>query len=267
MTPVPVLEQVLGPLIVSIPAAGLTDSACTSDQRSVRWYVNDLFNTAQIEIAYSDASEVDAGMTVLVRNQTNGELRCARTGDGGTFRVAIPTSVGRGRSFQVLGRRTRRRLVQDLQHRPRALPARAITTWRQAATSFTPVATGGPGRARRPRLRAVPADVLPRGLLLAAPQEGLGLRWQTPDFRQLVSLSQAALDPADPANYARYYMLAARSGRFDGTLSAPRPGVAGGDHGGDDEVTTASGLAPRARRRGAAVPAAERRHVDADYAD
>jgi hypothetical protein len=46
------------------------------------------------------------------------------------------------------------------------------------------------------------------GSPLVAPQEGYGLRRQTPEFRRLMMLTQAALDPADPINFARHYMLA-----------------------------------------------------------
>lgn len=241
VTPVPVLEQVLGPLIVSIPAAGLTDSACTSDQRSVRWYVNDLFNTRQIEIACLDASELDVGMTVLVRDGTNGLLRCARTGTGGTFRVAIPVSVGDSITIQVLGAPDAVDSYGTCNNVAGVPAGRAITTWEQAATSFTPVATPGLTCTSTTGCAQFRQTFYPVGSPLVAPQEGLGLLRQTPDFRQIVSLSQAALDPADPVNYARYYMLRSLPA-LDGTPSAPRP-VLVVTTAGDDEVTTATGLA------------------------
>ncbi len=241
VTPVPVLEQVLGPLIVSVPAAGLTDSACTSEQRSVRWYVNDLFNTAQIEIACLDASELDVGMTVLVRNATNGELRCTRTGDGGTFRVAIPTSVGDAVAIQVLGAPDAVDSYQTCNTVEGAPVGRAIGTWEQAATSFTPVATAGLDCTSTTGCAQFRETFYPVGSPLVAPQEGLGLLRQTPDFRQIVSLSQAALDPADPMNYARYYMLRSLPA-LDGTPSAPRPLLVA-TTAGDNQVTTATGLA------------------------
>ncbi len=241
VTPVPVLEQVLGPLIVSVPAAGLTGSACTSDQRSVRWYVNDLFNTAQIEIACLDASELDAGMTVLVRNATNGELRCTRTGDGGTFRVALPTSVGDAVAIQVLGAPDAVDSYQNCNTVEGAPVGRAIGTWEQAATSFTPVATAGLDCTSTTGCAQFRETFYPVGSPLVAPQEGLGLLRQTPDFRQIVSLSQAALDPADPMNYARYYMLRSLPA-LDGTPSAPRPLLVA-TTAGDNQVTTATGLA------------------------
>ncbi len=65
VTPVPVLEQVLGPLIVAVPGhepLGLGVHERRSG--SVRWVVNDLFDTKEMEIACLDAAELDAGMTV-----------------------------------------------------------------------------------------------------------------------------------------------------------------------------------------------------------
>src|SRR5262249_12619545 len=51
-------------------------------------------------------------------------------------------------------------------------------------------------------------DFYPVGSPLVAPQEGLGLERQTPDFRRLMNLAQAALDPGDPINFARLYAIA-----------------------------------------------------------
>ena len=51
------------------------------------------------------------------------------------------------------------------------------------------------------------ATFYPVGSPLVAPQEGLGLSRQTPDFRRLVDLIQAAFDPADPINFAPYYAM------------------------------------------------------------
>jgi hypothetical protein len=241
VTPVPVLEQVLGPIIFAESASGLTDSACTSDQRSVRWWVNDLFNTRQIEIACLDASELDVGMTVQVKDATNGELKCARTGPGGTFRIAIPVSVGDSIAVQVLGQPDAVDSYATCNNVEGVAEGRSITTWEQGATSYTPVATAGltcPSTAGCAQYRET---FYPVGSPLVAPQEGLGLLRQTPEFRRIVTLSQAALDPADPMNYAPYYMLRSLP-KLDGTAQAPRPLLVV-TTAGDDEVTTATGLA------------------------
>ncbi len=57
VTPTPVLEQTLGPLIVAVPATsrppngGGNVTQCSSTQQSVRWVINDLFNSLEMEIA------------------------------------------------------------------------------------------------------------------------------------------------------------------------------------------------------------------------
>ncbi|HEY8086292.1 MAG TPA: hypothetical protein VIF09_00555 [Polyangiaceae bacterium] len=241
VTPTPVLEQVLGPLVIARPASGRSDTACTADQRSVRWVLNDLFQSKEVEIACLNAAELDEGMTVLVRDDANSEIRCARTTAGGSFRVPIPVSAGDPIAIQVLGAPDAVDSYKTCNSRPGAPVARSITTWEQQAASYGPVgdptitcsATSGCAQFR--------ATFYPVGSQLVAPQEGLGLRRQTPDFRQLVTLSQAAVDPADPFNYARYYMLRSLPS-LDGSPQAPRPLLVA-TTAGDDEVTTASGLA------------------------
>ena len=47
--------------------------------------------------------------------------------------------------------------------------------------------------------------VFPAGQPLVAVSKGLGRDRQTPDFRRLLSIAQAVIDPADPATWARHY--------------------------------------------------------------
>jgi len=118
---------------------------------------------------------------------------------------------------------------------------RAIETWEQAAKTYTGVATDGltcPSDAGCAQFRET---FYPVGTALVAPQEGIGMPRQTPDFRQLAQLSQAALDPADPFNYAPHYMLSPLP-NVDGSPGAPRPLLVV-TTAGDNEVTTATGLA------------------------
>jgi hypothetical protein len=241
VTPVPVLEQVLGPLVIAVPASTRSDSACTADQRSVRWVVNDLFNSVEIEIACLDASELDAAMTVLVRDDTSGQIRCARSGDGGTFRIPIPVSIGDVIAIQVVDAPDAVDSYKTCNMTPGAPIGRAITTWEQQATAYGSVADSSDTCTADAGCAQFRATFYPVGSELVAPQEGVGLRRQTPDFRQLVSLSQVAVDPADPFNFAKYYMLKQLTG-VDGTPQAPRPLLVA-TTAGDNEVTTASGLA------------------------
>jgi hypothetical protein len=194
-----------------------------------------------MEIACLTPSEIDSAMTVVVTNLATHKHRCARTGEGGTFRVPIPVSIGDGINVQVI---TAPDAIDSYAtcNVPGSAPfGRQITTWEQKATAYTSVADASdtcPTSAGCAQYRAI---FYPVGSPLVAPQEGLGLARQTPDLRQEVTLSQAALDPADPFNYARFYTLRSLQ-RVDGSAQPPRPLLVV-TTAGDDEVTTASGLA------------------------
>ncbi len=181
-------------------------------------------------------------------------MRCARTGDGGTFRVPIPVSIGDadrhpGRSARPTpSTRTRRATCP-----PARRSVARITTWEQAGD----VAHAG-GRPERHvhvegGCQQFRRDVLP-GRLDARGAAG-GPRAGAADARlpQQVTLSQAALDPADPFNYARFYMLRSLPG-VDGSPQPPRPLLVA-TTAGDDEVDHGGG--PRVRARGGrpALPA------------
>ena len=143
VTPVPVLEQVLGPLIVGgarvEPArtrrAPPTSARCagTSTICSTRSRWRSRASTPS-ELDARDDGPRDA-------TRPTAKIRCARTGDGGTFRVPIPVEHRRfdrhpGRST----RRTRWTRTRRATRCPGRRIGRAITTWEQAATSYTPVA-------------------------------------------------------------------------------------------------------------------------------
>ena len=244
VTPVPVLEQVLGPLIVGVPGveplrtrrAPATSARCAGTSTTCS-------TPSRSRSPASTPTELDAGMTVLVRDYA--ERRAPLRAHRRRRDVPRPHPGQHRRLDRHPGARRagRGRLVQDVQHAARARPSVArITTWEQAATSYTPVATPGLTCTSSARVRAVPRDVLPGGLAArGARRRASASRRQTPDFRQLVTLSQAALDPADPINYARFYMLRSLPA-LDGTPQAPRPLLVA-TTAGDDEVTTAAGLA------------------------
>ncbi|MBF5066713.1 hypothetical protein G6O45_26215, partial [Salmonella enterica subsp. enterica serovar Istanbul] len=87
LVPDSVLEQVFSPLVVAVPASTIgkkndvAQTQCTGDQRSVRFVVNDLTNSREVEIACLAPSELDRGKTVVLENLRNGEKRCARTSE------------------------------------------------------------------------------------------------------------------------------------------------------------------------------------------
>jgi len=244
VTPVPVLEQALGPIIVGQLGSQVSDTVTNcheGNKRSVRWWVNDLFETKEIEIACLDPSELSEAMTVVVQNVATGERRCARTGKNGEFRVPIPTSVGDRISIQILNAPDQVESYKGCVTLPNAPLGRRIDTWEVRTRAETPVANDAitcdaPAGCQQFRDRFYPV-----GSALVAPQEGIGLLRQSPEFRRLMNLSQAALEPADPINYAPYYMLKAMRG-IDGAPIPPRP-LFDVHTAGDDQVLVSCGNA------------------------
>ncbi|HEY1956566.1 MAG TPA: hypothetical protein VGH28_13170 [Polyangiaceae bacterium] len=224
-----VIEQLITPLVVAVPASSRphdgnsTGSAtlCASGQMSVRMVVNDLIQSREVEVACLDKAELSSGMTVLVRNARNDEKRCARTLADGSFRVPIPATAGDDLQIQVYDAPD----VVDsygtcnIVGNPPA--GRTITTFEQRAAAYRSVGDStatcdDPGGCQQYR-----DTFYPVGSQLVAPQSGLGLRRQTPDIRKLLQLTQAAVDPSDPINFARLYMLSPNPGP-DGTPQGPK---------------------------------------------
>jgi hypothetical protein len=227
LTPEPVIEQVIGPLVVAVPASARPPDAsgpltrCTGAERSVRWVVNDLLKSREIEIACLRPDELGPKMTVVVANAATGERRCARTGADGAFRVPIPASVGDPIDIGVFGAPDAVDAYgSSCNVRPDTPAIRDVSTWEVPATSFTGVATDGltcESPTGCQQFRETFYDV---GSQLVAPQEGLGLFRQTPDFRKLMQLAQAALDPADPINFAKDFMLSPPADPFGDPMPA-----------------------------------------------
>jgi hypothetical protein len=249
LTPDPVLEQILSPLAVAVPASertpdsnGFPTTSCASNERSVRFVVNDLFDSREIEIACLSQAELDAQMTIVLTNVTTKESRCARTAKDGRFRVPIAASVGDKLDIQIYGQADAVVSYRGCVPRADAPIGRHIYTWERAATHYTEVSDDSnaacAGDSGCAQFRDMFYDV---GSPLVAPQEGLGYLRQTPDVRRLLMLAQAAVDPADPVNFAPYYMLRPHPG-LDGNDIGPRP-ILNGITVGDDIVTISGGSA------------------------
>jgi hypothetical protein len=249
LTPDPVLEQILSPLIVAVPAGdrppdsiGFATTSCASNERSVRFVVNDLFQSREIEIACLSQGELDAQMSVVLTNVATKESRCARTMKDGRFRLPIAASVGDKLDIQIYGQANAVESYKNCVPRAGAPMGRHINTWERAATHFTEIAADSNAACATEsgcaQFRDVFYDV---GSPLVAPQEGLGYIRQTPDVRRLLMLAQAALDPGDPINFAPYYMLRPLPG-LDGKDIGPRA-MLNGITVGDDIVTIAGGSA------------------------
>lgn len=252
LTPDPVLEQVMGPLVLSLPQAERKDdTVCAEGQRSVRFLVNDLIKVRELEIACLPESELPAGATVVVTNVANKEVRCARVDAKGAFRTPIPTDVGDKIDVQVYPETTDAvTSYGTCELRAGVTPGRRITTWEVAKKRFSPVGDESRSCAAEVTSRELAegtgcqqfrATFFPVGTTLVAPQEGLGLRRQSREVRRLLNLTQAAIDSGDPINFAPLF---ARRARFDtnGERIPPRA-VAEMNTVGDPLVPVSTGFA------------------------
>jgi hypothetical protein len=248
LTPNAVLEQVFGPLIVAVPASarppsnGVAQTQCTGTQMSVRWVVNNLSNSREVEIACLNApSELGPGMTVVVQNVTSLARHCARTASDGTFRVPIGATIGDVMDIGIFGAPDAVDSYATCNVAAGTPLAREVSTWEVAAVQLSPVATPGLVCSSSTGCQQYWQNFYPVGSTLVAPQEGYGYLRQTPDFRKLMNVAQAVLDPADPINFAPLYLLDPPND-MSGAPMPPRP-VLGVSTVGDFLVTTATGMA------------------------
>jgi hypothetical protein len=212
LTPTPVLEQTLSPLVIAVPASerGATatvPTACSPDQRSVRFVVNDLFDSRELEIACVDTADLGENMTVLVVNFRNQETRCVRTGADGRLRIPVPANVGDKLAIEVLKGAD---LVTsygtcELTGAASNALGRVVSTWEIASPNYVETNSGATCTSDT-GCAQFREQFYPVGSTLVAPQEGIGYQRQTPITRRLFTLAQAGVDPADPINFAAYYL-------------------------------------------------------------
>ncbi len=256
LVPDSVLEQVFTPLVVSLPAGkvgtrnGLPQTRCTGDQRSVRFVVNDLTSSREVEIACLSPAELDAGKTVVLQNVRNGERRCARTGEAGRFRVPIPADVGDRLDVQIYDQADAVVSYKGCEVLAGAPVGRRIQTFEQPLVAPIPVADESRSCEAAFAASGLEEDrgcqqfrdrFYPVGSPLVSPQEGLGLYRQSPEARRLFMLSQAGVDAGDPVSFAPYYALRPAP-NVDGKPLPPRAVVSFGTVG-DPFVPSATGYA------------------------
>ncbi len=256
LVPDAIIEQLMSPLVVAIPAAdapkdgsGKPQTRCATDQRSVRFVVNDLIYSRELEIACLTPGELDRGRTVVLANLRNGERRCARTDTDGRFRVPIPANVGDRLDVQIYDAPDVVSSYKGCDVLPGAPVGRRIRTFEQRALTLRPVAdeaktcdaayASSDGLDPAAGCQQFRDRFYPVGSPLVAPQEGLGLHRQSPELRRLFHLTQATLDAGDPINFAPYYGLRPNPG-VDGKPLPPRA-VVELNTAGDPMVPTATG--------------------------
>lgn len=214
-----VTSQLLGPLVIAVPAAERPDrgpgkgsntmgSRCAMTQRSLRIVVNNALDNHELEVACLEPAELGERMTVVVENVTSGERRCARTAKDGRLRVPIPSSTNDRLDIQVYNAPDVVESYDGCKVLEGAPVGRRVSTWEQAALYTLDVADADATRCDAPEGCAQFRDVFfPVGSPLGAPNEGFGFSRQTPSLRRFRDLAQAAFDPADPIAFAPYYML------------------------------------------------------------
>jgi hypothetical protein len=229
-----VMLEVMSPLVLAMPSSdrppvsGVNQTNCGPTQTSVRFYVNNLTGAQEIEIACLNPDEIGPNMTVLVTDTTSGQVRCGRTIDAeGRLRVPIPATIGDSVSIQIYPEPDAVDSYKTCNVPASAAKGRVINTWEQAASSpYLPEAnpkTVCPGQAAGApnKCQQFFGVFYPVGGTLIMPQEGLAYLRNTPDLRRLMNLVQAAFDPADPINYAPYYMMRPNIG-VNGETLPPR---------------------------------------------
>jgi hypothetical protein len=264
LVPDSVLEQVFSPLVVGVPATSIgkkndvAQTRCSGDQRSVRFVVNDLTTSREVEIACLSPSELDRGKTLVLENLRNGEKRCARSAGDGRFRIPIPADVGDRLDLQIYDAPDAVVSYKGCEPKPDAPAGRRIRTFEQAAVQ--PGLVDDEAKTCEAALASAvlgdaPSEAsaegqgcqqfrdrfYPVGSLLTAPQEGLGLSRQSPEARRLFALVQAGVDSSDPINFAPYYALRVAQG-VNGAPLPPR-GVVAWNTTGDPMVPAGTGYA------------------------
>jgi len=214
-----VTSQLMGPFIFSLPASERPNrgdkerieeigSRCAPNQRTVRMLVNEGVNDQELELACLDPAELSQNMTVVVTNITSHETRCARTDVDGRFRIAIPTSRNDKLDIQVFGAPDVVGSYGNCVVKRDSPIGRRINTFEQAALKTYPVADSDRSRCDvEAGCQQFRDQFYGVGTPIIAPNEGLGVRRQSPDIRRFRDFAQAGLDPADPIVFAPYYML------------------------------------------------------------
>lgn len=222
-----VLQQTLTPIVVALPTSERANTAdkkkttCAESERTVRFIVNEGLNSVEIELACLKPEELSQGMTVVVTNVATGEVRCGGTWEDGRFRVPVPASIGDRIDIQVYPRPHQVKSYESCEVVEGAPVGRRIQTFERPVPAPLPVRTDKVCESELGCAQFLD-HFFPVGSPLVAPQEGLGMRRQTPLFRRFFSLGQMVLDAADPIAYAPYFMRR-QVARPDGTILPPRP--------------------------------------------
>lgn len=203
----------MGPLIVGRTFDDYGDdppeTLCARDQVSVRWVVPNMRNYAEVEIACVDRTELPStGGTIVVRNRSNGEVRCGRSDEAGRFRVGLPTSRGDEVVIELYDVPDNIDSYGSCKVVDVGRRVRTIDRWENGFWRYGDVDVNGNDACGHPtgcvRFQAREFAI---GSQLVSLVDGFGYIRQTPSFRRLVGLGQTAINAADPINFAPYHGL------------------------------------------------------------
>jgi hypothetical protein len=209
--------QLFGPLLIGVPASlyppktsnGQTtkQTNCDASQISVRIFAEDGDDIPQTEIACLSSSEAAPNKTVVLTNlsQTIGQTaHCARTGGDGSFRIEFGATYLDDLDVQFYLEADAVDSYKTCNVDPSAHAGRHISTFEQPAPAYhVTVDTSCPTASCAQFMDRF----FPVGSQLAAVQDGLGFKRNAPDARRFWFLAQIGVDPADPINFAPYYMM------------------------------------------------------------
>lgn len=204
--------RMLGPLLVGRAAASLgSNTRCAATDTSLQWILPDLNGTAEIELGCASATDVPpAHATLIAYNLANHETRCARVGEGGAFRIGLPSSKGDPIELHFY------REVDFVDGYGTCKPKQdragdfVVKAWGKG-----PVAKNSPHPTDPERVLCTNAASctefqgmeLEEGAFLTSPGDGYGFFRQSPDLRRMFGIAQAILDPADSISYMPFFGL------------------------------------------------------------
>ncbi len=206
-----VLGQILSPLVIVVPAeergvsSASPETRCKAGEWSLRLLVNDLLTPRELEVACLASAR--QGRTLVLTNARNGEVRCGRIDAAGHGRIPVPASVGDALRVDLYAAPDAVLSYGSCAVAPGASKLATVSTWEVSATQLRAVRGEAPTCANASGCQQFRGTLYAVGSGLVAPQEGYGLRRQTPEFRRLMNLTQHVVDAADPVNYARGYAI------------------------------------------------------------
>lgn len=191
-------QRLMGPWVMSDRRADRNEnnSSCEDDQLSLYFGVVDRNDRAEIEFACIDENLLDEDDVLLVHNFTNGETRCAgaTNQEAAHYRVGFPADAGDLLAVEIYEDALLDTNFETCRFGTPRSPALSIQNWQVSSDDCEHCA-----ELRQTRWQAEQP--------LVSPAMGFGRPRQSANLRRLMFLSQTAIEPADPINYARRVLL------------------------------------------------------------